>query len=331
MCSPWAQALTSHAKGKKHQSVTNVVAAHGRGFETYFDQEAQSSSISESMTSTSQSTASIRHSETTGGSVTLNINTTDQLTAETMWALNMIHNGYTFSSNLDNSFVFKTMFPDSYITHTFSMAETKSIYTITYGVAPYVQSMLEKRIKESREYVLLFDETLNKDFQKKQVDLLARIWDIDEISSRYLTSVFIGHGAAVDLENVMSLHVKNKLGYGNIIQLSMDGPNVNWALFDRLQETLDAEYDHKLKNIGSCGLHTLHNSFRDGAQSTDWGIGGILDVLHRLFKDVPGRREDYINATSNNDSQFPLKFGQQRWVENVIVANRDMEIRENIE
>ena len=178
--------------------------------------------------------------------------------------------------------------------------------------------------------MLLFDETLNKDLQKK-VDLLVRIWDIDKISSRYLTSVFIGHGAAVDLENVMNLHVKNKLGYGNIIQLSMDGPNVNWALFDRLQETLDAEYDHKLINIGSCGLHTLHNRFRDGAQSTDWGIGGILDALYRLFKDVPARREDYINATGNNESQFPLKFCQHRWVENVIVANRAMEIRENIE
>ena len=143
--------------------------------------------------------------------------------------------------------------------------------------------------------------------------------------------MFIGHGAAVDLENVMNLHVKNKLWYGNIIQLSMDGPNVNWALFDRLQETLDAEYDHKLINIGSCGLHTLHNRFRDGAQSTDWGLGGILNALYRLFKDVPARREDYINATGNNDSQFPLKFCQHRWVENVIVANRDMEIRENIE
>ena len=135
------------------------MAAHGRGVEIYFDQEAQSSSISDSIPSTSQSTASIRHSETIGGSVTLNINTTNQLTAETMWGFNMIHNGYSFLSNMDNSFVFKTMF---------SMAETKSMYTITYGIAPYVQSMLEKRIKESREYVLLFDETLNKDLQQQK-------------------------------------------------------------------------------------------------------------------------------------------------------------------
>ena len=115
--------------------------------------------------------------------------------------------------------------------------------------------------------------------------------DIDEILRQYLTTVFIGHGAAVDLESVMNLNVKNKLGYGNIIQLSMDGPSVNWALFDRLQETLDAEYDHKLINIGLCGLHTLHNRFRDGAQSTNWGIGGVHDAMYRLFKDVPARRE----------------------------------------
>ena len=140
--------------------------------------------------------------------------------------------------------------------------------------------------------------------------------------------MFIGHGAAVDLENVMNLHMRNELGYGNIIQLSIDGLHMNWALFDRLQNTLNAEYDHKLINIGSCGLNTLHNRVLDGAQSTDWGIGGILDALYKLFKDVPARREDYINATGNNDSEIPLKFCQHRWVENVIVANRAFEIRE---
>ena len=79
------------------------------------------------------------NTQTIGGSVTLNINTTDQLTAETMWGFNMIHNDYSFLSNMDNSFVFKTMFPDSDIAQSFLIAETKSMYATTYGMTPYVQ------------------------------------------------------------------------------------------------------------------------------------------------------------------------------------------------
>ena len=44
----------------------------------------------------------------------------------------------------------------------------------------------------------------------------------------------------------------------------------------------------------------------------------------RLFKDTPARREDYISVTASN--QFPLKFCPHRWVENVQVAERAIEI-----
>ena len=55
--------------------------------------------------------------------------------------------------------------------------------------------------------------------------------------SKYFKSVFFAHGTAVDLNNTMENHVQNTHGYNDLIQLATDGPNVNWALYDK-QEPL---------------------------------------------------------------------------------------------
>ena len=46
------------------------------------------------------------------------------------------------------------------------------------------------------------------------------------------------------------------------VSLSMDGPNVNWSLFESLNDHLRDEHGFTLLNVGSCGLHTLHNALR---------------------------------------------------------------------
>ena len=43
-----------------------------------------------------------------------------------------------------------------------------------------------------------------------------------------------------------------------------------------------------------------------------------------IIKDSPARREDYIKTTGS--SVFPLKFCQHRWLENVSVAERALEV-----
>ena len=63
-------------------------------------------------------------------------------------------------------FIYKSMFPDSNIAHEFTFSETKSMYVLAHGITPYIESLQINNIKESKEYVLLFDETLNKNLQK---------------------------------------------------------------------------------------------------------------------------------------------------------------------
>lgn len=61
-----------------------------------------------------------------------------------------------------------------------------------------------------------------------------------------------------------------------MVQMSMDGPNVNWRFYDIIKQTLISDYDNKLINIGSCGLHILHNSFKTGAaESTGWQVSSF--------------------------------------------------------
>jgi hypothetical protein len=59
----------------------------------------------------------------------------------------------------------------------------------------------------------------------------------------------------------------------NIIQVSMDGPNVNWSFFEKLQVKIEKDFSNKLIDVGSCGLHILHNAFKAGISETKWDIG----------------------------------------------------------
>ena len=65
-----------------------------------------------------------------------------------------------------------------------------------------------------------------------------------------------------------------------IIQISMDGPNVNWKSYKLIKEKLSEEFDDtKLTNIGSCGLHIIHNSLEVGLQHLD----GIYPLFCPVF------------------------------------------------
>lgn len=49
----------------------------------------------------------------------------------------------------------------------------------------------------------------------------------------------------------------------DIIQVSMDGPSVKWKFYGELKKKVNNDYGTTLINIGSCGLHVVHNSFKE--------------------------------------------------------------------
>ena len=159
--------------------------------------------------------------------------------------------------------------------------------------------------------------------QSKQLDVLVRYWNADKVESRHFTSYFLGHADAEAVHDKFD-SVCGDLGYEKLAQLSMDGPSVNWKVFRLMQEDVQKQTGKKLLNVGSCGLQVIHNSFRDGCSAAEWDVDTFLTSVRWPFKDSPARREDYTSVTGSNS--FPLNFCRHRWLENVPVVERALEI-----
>ena len=143
----------------------------------------QSSSSSSSSTSFSSSS----------GIASFCVNQTDILKAEILYTLKVVDSHYSFRSCEGNSLLFKNMFHDSKIARGFACNETKSGYIAKFGIAPHFVSVLKKKVRDESGYVLLFDESLNKERQEKQMDIHIRTWEGQHVVTSFLTSEFLGH------------------------------------------------------------------------------------------------------------------------------------------
>ena len=101
----------------------------------------------------------------------------------------------SFKSNDDINLFFKRMFPECSSAQSFTCGETKTMYLAVFGMAPHFAEILESKTCNST-FTLMFDESLNKENQMKQLDMYIRIWDGDIVRSRYLSSAFLGHSTA---------------------------------------------------------------------------------------------------------------------------------------
>ena len=234
--------------------------------------------------------------------------------------------GFSFKSSQDMTFLWSKQFPDSPVAQQTSCNETKCMYLTVYGIAPYFKKLMLRNM-ENEPFVLMFDESLNEHLQKKQLDIIVRYWHHDMIRSRYFSSEFLGHAKATDVLDVITSSIEC-LGLSRLVQISMDGPNVNWSFHAKISNVIQEDHGKKLLNIGSCGLHTMHNAFKAGARASEWDLMYFLTSLYTLFDNVPARREDYLAVTKGLDGTglFPMKQCNHRWLENSVVAQRALDM-----
>ena len=109
-----------------------------------------------------------------------------------------------------------------------------------------------------------------------------------------------------------------------LLQISMDGPNVNWDVLKRHSQHREEKELAQLVIIGSCGLHVVNGAFRTGMMETDWDIHKVLHAVWKLLDESPARRDVYIKETGSE--VFPLHFCKTRWVEDEIVASIAIQI-----
>ena len=120
------------------------------------------------------------------------LNKDDVLKAETLWTLKLVANHYSFNSSADMAKLFSAMFPDSEIAKQFTCGERKAAYITVFGLAEHFKKLLKESVKGP--FVVLFDESLNKKMQEKQMDIHIRYWNnlSSEVKTRYFGSEFLG-------------------------------------------------------------------------------------------------------------------------------------------
>ena len=192
--------------------------------------------------------------------------------------------------------MFKSMFPDSYV--------------INHGLATHFKQILKDGITKSDCYVVSFHESLNDITETFQI---VRYWtDVSYMSDvRYWTSSFLGHSTHSDLlkhfnESLSGLHLSRML------QVSMDGPAVNWKFFDALMNYRSECELPQLINIDSCSLHIVHGVLKTAVESTSWKIKQTLKGIWQILHESPARREDFESITETN--KFPLFFCTTKWI-----------------
>ncbi|KAK7880781.1 hypothetical protein WMY93_032594 [Mugilogobius chulae] len=248
------------------------------------------------------------------------------LRAEICWAVKVVTSQYSYKSCEDVGDVFRTMFPDSDIAKNFNCDEERVGYLTTFGIAPHFSSLMKSRAAEESEYVLHFDQRFNIEMEKRQLDVNIRFWNDNQIKTRYLTSLSMDHQTAEQMCSEIK-KACTEIGFHKLLQLSLDGSKVDWKLFSKVQENIESETGKKMLDVGSCGLHVLHNSFRSGCVSTKWKLSSALKSLKDLFKEESVQR-DFTEVTGS--TSFPLDFCNNRWIENVIVAERVLQILPSI-
>lgn len=325
------QALFSHMNGKKH---TERLKRSSSQLEVFF-QPKKSSIMSPSLSEPHASVSS--SSESASVPVVLSTNRPrgleefvlkdDVTTAEILWCVETVMTHKSLREAEKDVAVISRMFKDSAVAKKMQLKRDKIGYVLLFGIAPYFYQQLLGLLMKATYIVLGFDESLNKVVGRTQMDVNVRFWDEEkeEVITRYLTSSFLGRSRATDLLSSF-IEVTKGIPKSKILQISMDGPNVNW-LFLKEYKAHSAEL--KLLELGSCGLHCMHNAFKDAIKATHWDISLFLRALYNLFKNVPARRALYTQYSGS--TMFPKKFCCIRWLENSAVAQRAIDIAPNIQ
>ena len=162
-------------------------------------------------------------------------------------------------------------------------------YVIVHGLAPYIHDTVAKVLNDCNYFVACFDKALNHVVQRGQMDIHIRFWDKTrrKVATRYFASAFLDHARATDLLEKFK-GVFNEKSLSKLIQVSMDGPSVNWKFIDELSnDDAFGNDESELLGIGSYGLHVVHGAFQTGHNAVNWNVNSTLRAFYRILKDSP--------------------------------------------
>jgi len=100
-------------------------------------------------------------------------------------------------------------------------------------LGPFYHNDLLKAVNGCSEIVVCFDE-------RGQMDIVVRYWNLNDhiVSTRYFGSAFMGHATSDDLLASFRSALA-AVPLSSLLQVSMDGPTVNWKFLDLLEKCME--------------------------------------------------------------------------------------------
>lgn len=307
------QALKSHANGKIHKKFVLESEKVISFFKPKTKAAVTDSSPQEGESSGSKTTTvDVTSSGISQDTITRTFQTNEVLIAEIRWTLKHVVSGYSDNSCDGTVKLFTTMFPDSKIAQRMQLQPNKIKYNTNHGLAPHFKDILKENINRSNFVSVLFDESLNDFTQDCEMDLIVRYWNECKniVEDRYWDSMFFGHSTNIDIFEHFNQGLSG-VDLSKLVQVSMDGPNVNLKFLRKVDADRKETNLCDLIDIGTCNLHTVHNAFKRGAESTDWKLKELMRGCFQLLHDSPARREDFVSITGAK--KFPMHFCATRY------------------
>ena len=110
----------------------------------------------------------------------------------------------------------------------------------------------------------------------------------------------------------------------NTNQLSMDGPNTNWAALEKFIAAREENDKPKLAEIDSCSLHIVSGSLNAGVNASDWKVHEVMKAMWKVLSDSPARKDIYLKSSISG--KLPQRFCGKRWVENKDTAKKAISV-----
>ena len=200
---------------------------------------------------------------------------------------------------------------------------------IIYGIYPAFKQKLKIMINNSPWYSVSFDESLNKNQQKCQMDINLRYWNAEKniAETSYLRSKFLLRPNAKNLKCELVAPITG-LDMTKFLQLPIGVPKTNWNVLNLVHNHLVENGYISLIEISSCSLHTVHRAFQIGATKTDWELNKVLKAMYKVFNESPALCDVYLKEGSS--SKFPMKFCETWWIEDKEVAERALEVWKSV-
>ena len=174
--------------------------------------------------------------------------------AEIRWVLKVVYPQFTFRSRLGLRELFQSMFGDNDAIKHSSLNKTQCSYQINFGLASYFKDKLLLAIKASPFYSVL-SRAMNSVLQEEQMDIHIRFLDCENslVETRYFDSKFMYRA---NQDNLCQLITRSTEGLPktNMNQLSVDGPNTNWAVLEKFIAAREENDEPKFAEVGGCSL-----------------------------------------------------------------------------